>query len=683
MLHDVVGALRAGDAAAALAAALHWTEAEPADADALLWLAHAHGANRDTAAAGQAIDRALALAPDRADLLTARAYLDLQGRDLARAEAGLGAALAQDPNQFPAYVALAHLAMARGDLDEAGRHIAYAKRIDAEHPRLLLLEAQLAGAQGDAERVLPLMNVAAQRAPDDPLVMAALGIAFYERGHFAFAVEALRRAIALSSAAPALRGALIAALEAQGHHDLALEEAEAWMAVQPGSPVPRWHRGRLLALAGQFAAALVEIEAVQAQVARHPQALELALQLRGQTGGPAAVLAGLEAQIAADPGWSLPWQRLLSLLRAEQVPALVRRWHSAAPASPEALEAAALLAEREGREGDALALAAEAIALEPRLLEARLLQARASTFLEPEAAVARIDALMAAAVAPEQVRALSGWRGAALHRAGRSAEALEAWRRMWTDGPAFGLPLPNPEPASAASPQPDGGAGLLLWGPPGSRVERVHAAVVPALEGRILMDRWQHPLRDDGFNLLRVAPSDPRAGTAARWRAPIEGAGLAPEAMVDALPFWDGWTQATLHGTTLVAVLRDPRDLLLNWLAWGSATGLTFPSPGMAAAWLHRLLEQLLEAEAQRPGQVVRLDADLLDRDPVAFAASLAGVFGLTAAADVATATMIGLLPNGQPADFPAGAWRQYAEPLKGLFAPLGELAVRLGYPAE
>ena len=683
MLDDIKRALRDGNAAAALDAAARWSAADPTNPDALLWLGHAHAAAQDIGAAAAALDRALALAPQRADLLTARAYLDLQARDLDRASAGLDAALAQDPNQLPAYIALAQLALTRGERETAQRHLAYAQRIDDGHPRVLMLEALLESGRTDADRALALLTRAVERAPNDPLVVAALGLAFLERRHFAFAAETLRKAIALSGVAPSLRGALIAALEAQGALEPALQEADAWLLAQGDSPLPRWHRGRLFARLGRFAAALADVEAVQSAVPRHEAAFELALQLHGQIGGPEAVMRALDAMIGVDPGWSLPWRQLLSLVTGEQVPELIRRWQAAAPDSGEALEAAALLAEREGRSVDAQVLAAEAIACEPQLVEARLLQARATGALEPGLAVARIDALIADAPEPAQRRALAGWRGAALHRAGRAAEALVAWRQMWTDGPAYGLPLPNPVPATAATPAADGGAGRLLWGPPGSRVERVQAVLAAVAPDRLLIDRWRQPLRDDGFNLLRVAPNDPRAGTAERWRAPLAAAGVDASTVIDALPSWDGWTQATLHGTTLVVALRDPRDLLLNWMAWGSAAGFTFPGPDVASAWLCRVLDQLLDAQSARPDRVVVLDADRLDGDAAGFADALAAACALPAAPDLAPALALGRLPNGEPADFAPGAWRAYVEPLGAGLAPLAERAVRLGYPAR
>lgn len=683
MLQDVMTALRAGDAATALATATRWSTAEPQNADALFWLAQARGAAGDVAGAGEALDRALAVAPQRADLLTLRGYLDLQGRDLAKAEASLSGALAQDPNQFPAYIALAHLALARGDRADAERHVAFAKRIEPEHPRVLLLDAMLAAAQpGQAERVLPLLTAAAERAPSDPLVLSALGMAFLERQHFAFAEQTLRKALALTAASPALNAPLIIALDAQGKRDEALAVAETWVA-QTGEPAAHWNRAQLRLSAGQVEGARADLDAVLAAFPQHVQAFELAMQLLGQAEGQDAVMAALEARVAADPGFALAWRLLLNLQPIDAAPALVQRWLEATPDHPAALDVAATLAEREGRQGDALAYAERALAAEPRLREAALLRARATALLTPEAAVARMEALLAAATTPEQARSLSGWQAHALHRAGRVDEALRAWGRMWMGGPAFGMPLPNPEPATKATPAADGGAGRLLWGPPGSRVERVHAALIPVGRNRLMIDRFRQPMRDDGFNPLRAAPDHAMAGTAARWRAPLEAMGLEPATLIDALPFWDGWTQATLHGTTLVAVLRDPRDLLLNWMAWGSAAGFAFPSPAVAAAWLHRQLDQLLAAEAANPSQVIRIDADLLDRDPAALAAQLTAAFGLEAAPDIEAAVALAKAPNGGPTDFVAGTWRQYAEPMKALFVPLGEMAVRLGYPAE
>jgi tetratricopeptide (TPR) repeat protein len=684
MLQDVLTALRAGDTAAALATATRWATAEPQNADALFWLAQARGAAGDLAGAGDALDRALAVAPQRADLLTLRGYLDLQGRDLAKAEASLSGALAQDPNQVPAYVALAHLALARGDRAEAERLVTYAKRVEPEHPRVLVIEALLAARQeGQGERVLPLLAAAAERAPNDPLVLSTLGLAFFERGNFAFAVEALRRTLALTEASPSLHGALISALDAQGQTEEADAAADRWVERQPGAAPAHWARAQRRLRDGQWMAAMHDLDAVLAALPRHALAFELSMQALEQLEGIDSVREALEARVAADPGFPVAWRMLSNLTPIEALPALVQRWLEAAPRDAAALDRAATLAERDGRLDDALGFAEKALQADPRLRESALLRARATALLDPEAAVERMAALMSAAATPDQARAMSAWQGLAFHRARRAEDALRAWARRWKGGPELGVPLSNPEAAEAATPGDDGGAGILLWGPPGSHVDRVHAVLAGAAGQRIMLDRFPPGMRDDGFDLLRVAPGHPLAGTVERWRAPFLAMGRDPATLIDALPFWDGWTQATLHGTTLVAVLRDPRDLLLNWMAWGSDAGFAFPSPSTATAWLHRILGQLLDAEAARPTKVIRIDADLFEQDPDAFAAQLVTAFNLEAIPDLGPMMALSKAANGAAPDFPAGAWRLYAEPLKGQFQALGELAVRLGYPAD
>lgn len=676
MLHDVMTALRAGDATAALAAAERWVAAEPANPEAFEWLARAHGAAGDTAAAAAAIDRGLALAPGHAGLITTRAFLHLQGGDLEASTADFRAAVAEDPNQLPAYVALAHLALGRGDRAEAERLVALARRIDDEHPRLLLAEAQLAELSGDGQRALALLSAAVQRAPRDPLAQAALGLAYLQRNHLAFAEQALRNALALSGAAPNLHGALVACLEAQGRLPEAFEAAIAWVEAAPASVAARWTHARLCAAAGRLEEASAGVEAVLAEAPEHGPALALELQLNHHLGGPEAAVARLQARLAERPGLTQGWRLLLGLGDPAQAEATIAAWRAAAPASGEALEAEATLREHQGELAAAETAAREALALEPRLMEARRILARAAARQPAEAAMAATQALLDGVVSPGQRHALLPWYGAALHRVGRVAEAAAAWQQFWAEG--FLPRLPQPVPASAARPVADGGAGCLLWGPPGVRLEPIHTLLAAAAPERVLLDRFADTRRDDGFNRLRVAPDHAAAGTAARWRAPLEANGLDPAAMIDGLPHWDGWTHATLHGTRLVALLRDPRDLLLTWLAEGSASGYPFPGVEAATAWLSTVLGQYLEAEAADPARVSRLDADGLASDPAGFGEALAAACGLAAPPPAVVPA-----PVAVPVELPAGSWRAYAEVLAPAFAALAPIAVRLGYPAE
>ncbi len=683
MLHDVMAALRAGDTALALRLASDWAKAQPGSPDAQLALAHAHNANGDNAAASKALEHGLALAPDRADLLTARGFLELANRNFDGARADLDAALAVNPNQMSAYIAAAHLAFSRGDMVEAERLITYARRIDDEHPHLLLLEAQLAELKGEEDRVLPLMSAAAQRAPNDALAQASLGLALLKRGHHAFAEQALRNALERSPSNGALRGALLSTLVGQGHLREAFGEAQLWVSSQPDSLPALWSVAQLAAQVGDADAAISACRTLVALQPRHVLAIALEAQLLVRLQGPAAVAHRLDELISADAALVDLWRMRLEVTPPEELASLIARWRLADPSQPLALEAEALLAESLGDGVAADRLAAEALALEPRLTEAALLRARCAQVLSPQEAQDRLSALVEAAVLPEQKRALRGWHGLSFHRMKNAEAAVDAWRQMWSDGPRFGQPLPNPVAANEAKPPVERLSGCLLWGPPGGRVERVHSVLAQALPHRLLGDRWDNSIRNDGFHLFRVPPNDAQSGSAERWAGALQGAGMSPHEVIDSLPHWDGWTSATLAGTRLVVVLRDPRDLLLNWMAWGSAAGLAFPGPGPAASWLRLLLEQLLEAEAADPASVHRVDADLFDAENEALSQRLQSVFGLDEAPDLSVALALGRSANGQSTDFPAGEWRLYREALKPVFDHLQPVAVRLGYPAE
>ncbi|MCE2944234.1 MAG: hypothetical protein LW828_05860 [Xanthomonadaceae bacterium] len=682
MRDTVLAALAARNPSAALDAAGQWVEAEPRLADAHWALAQARSAAGDGEGALAALDTAIALAPDRGDLIAARAWLDLGARRLDAAKAGFDAALAQDPNQLGAYIPAAHLALARGDLEEAERLVGYARRVDDGHPHVLLLEGLVADTRGDEARALPLFNAAVQRAPEDALVLSTYALALLRRGHEAFAEQALRKAVGLGATA-GLRGLLVGLLARQGRAPEAHAEGRDWAATEPASLPAQWALAQAAAGVGAVDEALAAIAVLRAAQPRHLPFFAFELRLRHAV-DPAAAIDWLDAECDRDPTWTELWRSRIDATPDGGLDAVVDRWRAAAPAEPIAMEFAAQLAERAGRHAEADALAAQALALEPALPEAPLLRARHAVQHVPAEALTRIVGLLTAAVNEPQRRGLEAWRAVALDAAGRYEEAIGSWRRAWSEGAPLGVPAPRPAAASEARPGSEGGQGWLVWGPPGSRVERLNGVLAYALPQRLLIDRWRQPWRDDGFNLMRVAPDHPDAGSAERWRDALLRHGFPVGEAIDALPHWDGWTHATLHGTRLLVALRDPRDLLLNWMAWGSSVGLAFPGPGPAAAWLRTVLEQLIEAESAEPDRIVRIDADLFDHDPATLAVRLGESLGLSDAPDLSVVEPLGRGRHGGRADFAPGAWRRYAAgELAPVFAHLEPVAVRLGYPAR
>src|SRR5690606_19009378 len=115
MHENIIDALRRGAADEALTAAREAVAAQPQDPMAQRLLAAALRLAGDREGAVEAIDRAVALAPDDADVHLERAGLLLQERKLDEAQVALARSTGLDPNLFPAYVVQAQLALGRGE----------------------------------------------------------------------------------------------------------------------------------------------------------------------------------------------------------------------------------------------------------------------------------------------------------------------------------------------------------------------------------------------------------------------------------------------------------------------------------------------------------------------------------------------------------------------------------------
>jgi hypothetical protein len=166
------------------------------------------------------------------------------------------------------------------------------------------------------------------------------------------------------------------------------------------------------------------------------------------------------------------------------------------------------------------------------------------------------------------------------------------------------------------------------------------------------------------------------AAVAASWRDALPARGLHGE-VIDWLLWWDNALLAVLREqlpqATLLIALRDPRDMLLDWLAFGAPAPFRIVSPKAAAAWLAIELNQiaLLHEQDLFPHSLIRID-DIAD-DPQALAQALGDALQTP-------------LPAPPPAalgaaHFAPGHWRAYAGALADAFAMLTPVARRLGYP--
>src|SRR5690606_23654118 len=161
------------------------------------------------------------------------------------------------------------------------------------------------------------------------------------------------------------------------------------------------------------------------------------------------------------------------------------------------------------------------------------------------------------------------------------------------------------------------------------------------------------------------------------WRAALPTRGIKSEQICDWLLWWDNTLLLTLREhmpeMMLLVALRDPRDMLLDWIALGAPAPFALESPEAGARWLAKVLEQVAELDEHNlvPHRLLRMDG--IENDMAGIAQMLANALEVS-------------LPAAAPGRFgpdrlESGRWRDFVEPLGSAFALLTPIAVRLGYP--
>ncbi|WP_045764816.1 tetratricopeptide repeat protein [Xanthomonas albilineans] len=695
MHESILDALRRQDTADALRLAQAWVAEAADDAQAQRWLALARQQHGDTAGALDSIDRAIALAPEDAELHLLRASILVGANDLPQAEVALAQTAALDPNAFMAYIMRGHLALGRGDLDEVERLSRTAARLQPEHPQLLGLDGMLALRRGDADRALALLSRASNALPDDPRLLYALGFAYLDKQHLAFAETAFRRVATLTPGTSVPMMALVAQLaHRQGRLDDAIAALETVLA-DPAGDTANMRRlaGEYALQADRPAQALEHLRPALAAVPADRRTLHAALIAWQRLGTLDDARATLEAALTSTTDAHDLWLARLALepVGGAEARALIARWQAAMPAHVPALEAQLRVHDMAGERDQGEAVAQRIVALEPGRIsgEERLVEAMLERG-EHAAAIDHVCRLMQRL--PEQNRTiLRPWLAAVQDAAGRVEDALATWLAFQQEQQPHRLPLPplgqagqealSPWPPLAAVDAQTQARPLFVWGAPGSGVERVIAvlsAASPVLRG----DRFGAQPPSDGLQRYRsVGELDSGAldGAAlvAEWRAQLPARGIGDGNIVDWLLWWDNVLLRALRPHLpegrLLIVLRDPRDMLLDWLANGAPAPLQLASPEGGARWLAAVLEQIavLHAQDLYPHRLLRLDG--IETDPAAVAAALEQAFGVP----FPTVATLG------PPRLAAGHWRAYAGPLAAAFVLLTPVAMRLGYPAS
>jgi predicted Zn-dependent protease len=680
MYDAIYESLRNGAVDDALIAARAAVESQPADPQAHRALAAALRQHGDVPAALASVDAALALAPDDAALHVDRAALLVGARQLDEAQAALARSTGLDPNQFPAYVMQAQLALSRGDLDEADRLARLAAKIAPEHPQLAAVQGMLALRRNDGQRALALLGDAARRWPEEPQLRYALGFAYMEQGHLAFAEQAFRGILEQSPEAAGLRGLIAELLLRQGRPADAAEALAPLLATRPAPGLQRYAAELELA-AGRPEQALPLLRAALVAQPLDRRTVLACLEAWRRAAAVDEARATLDAVLATNATSDDLWLARLAVERvgSPEARAVGERWLQARPAHLPALEAMLAIHDFAGEAAEAEAVAERIVAREPGRLGAQLRLADALLQRDPQGAIDRLQGLLTQAGAEPARRALRHALGLAQDRAGDVAAALATWTTHHAGAAAQRLPRPEPTAPRSdwpeAAPSGGGNPGIaLLWGAPGSGVERI-ATVLDFANAPLRADRFGANPPDDGLQNYPTA-AQLAAGEATaeqvvgRWRAMLPARGVHDGQVVDWLLWWDNALLLALRpqlpDAMLLVALRDPRDMLLDWLAFGSPAPFAMESPQAGATWLAGVLNQVAALHEQDlyPHRIVRMDERMDD------AKALAEALGLPVA------------PGGAlgPARLPPGRWRAYADVLAQPFATLAPVARRLGY---
>lgn len=689
MQDKILQALRRNAADEAVQLARQWTSAEPEQPQAHRWLALSLQHQGQFDAALDSLQQALALAPDNPDLHLQHAGLLLALRQFEAAGSALDRTATLNPNELTAYLMQAHMALARNDVDEAEKITRTASRVDEDHPELAALNGMIALRRGEGDRAVALLSAAAQALPNDPRVLYALGFAYLGKDMLAFAEQAFRRVLDLSPALTSLQGLLVQLQVRQGNTDGAAATMRQILATAEGdTPAMRRLAGELELQSGQPLQALEHLLPVLEQTPADRQTLQLLLMAWQRLGREQQARDTLDALLENHPQLHDLWLARLSIeaVGSAGSVAVAERWLQAMPEHLPAMETRLRLHDMAGENDAAEAVARRIVAIEPGRASGETRIVEALMARDPAAAVARVQAIHDTAedAAKPTLRA---WLGAVQHEAGQHADALRTWVELHTAEASRRLPLPPQAKAPLSWPEfgtiSEGNTArpMFVWGAPGSGVERVIAAIAaasPVLRG----DRFGPNPPDDAFQNYHTL-QDLSTGKLSperlveQWREQMPSRGLADANLIDWLLWWDNallWAlRPQLPEGRLLLVLRDPRDMLLHWLANGAPAPLAVTSVNEAAEWLARALTQVATLHEQDlyPHALVRIDD--IGSDPAVMAEHLGRLLG----------TRLPPAPTLGPSRMPSGEWRHYRDLMAPAFALLTPVAVRLGYPEQ
>jgi tetratricopeptide (TPR) repeat protein len=664
---------------------------QPDDPDALHLLGllrHQRGASAE---AEDLLVRAHALAPDKAGIELTLGTLRFQSGNFDAARAHYERALELDPNLGTARAGLGQIALLQGERDAAEQHFRVTLRAGEDAQALAGLGALLL-ERDDLDGALRHLGRAADLAPNDPNIQLTLGRAFLRRGTDSFAEKALENALRVKPDLHQARQALGALTlkarrprDSEAHYRMLLGVPEMESAGQVGLGDVARAEERFDDAVAAYRAALA-IDPVQSAPMR---ALAWSLTRLGRNDEAIAAYDEYLAHVPDDLDARTARADLLMVIG--RLPEAAADWRALAernPADMQAQSRLAMLDEHLGRLDAADSEAGLVLRAHPDDPEMLLVRIRAR-MREGDDARARemLDTMARRPLSEGQQRLYWNYLGRLNDRAGDAAEAARCFAEAQRGTPASMPPLDAPRPElelaltePVGAPWPE--APVLLLGTPGSGVERVAALLADQPGLVVLRDRIGALKRLDDFNEPRfqhycgeLSDAD-REALRERYLAPLRSAGIALDrTLVDWLPRWDAHLLALVRrafpGTRIVIAERDPRDALVNWLAFGWARGFPCADVPVFTDWLRRAREHIHYADAlDEPRRLVVASDALLD-DPVAHGGELARFLGIDAIEPGAHHASMAQGLGGLPVRFPAGHWQLYRDALADPFARL------------
>ncbi|MEO5622965.1 MAG: tetratricopeptide repeat protein [Dokdonella sp.] len=663
----------------------------PDDADTLHLLGMLRYQRGDAEEGSHLLARARALAPDDANLELSLASLAFRAGDYDAAERGFARALVLDPNLAAARAGAGQIALLRGQSDTAEQHFRIALRA-GEEPHALAGLGALLLERGDLDAALRHLGRAADLAPSDAMIQLQLGQAFARRDTPAFAEQAYLNALRLRPDLHQVRPVLAALLLQEKRTDEAAAQFRTLLVVPGFETIAHVGLADVARTENRWDDAAAGYRAALALDPTQPATVRALAWTLLQLGRHEEAVATYEAFLSSAPDdRSMQASRADLLMVIGRLPQAAVAWKELVDLDADDIQARsrfAMVAEYLGEPAAANAHAQIVLRARPDDAEMQLIGIRA--LMQADADADALDALAALgrhALSEGQNRLRLNYLGRLHDRAGDADDAVRCFVEAQRGMPSALPPLHEPSAElSAALCEPAreawASAPILLLGTPGSGVERVAALLADQPELIVLRDRIGALLRDDDFNRPRLAYYSgelndlDREALRERWLAPLRAGNIdTSRRIVDWLPRWDahllGLIRRALPGTRLLIVERDPRDALLNWLAFGWAPGFAFGEPAAMADWLARARQHLaFGGQLDDPRRLVVAADPLLDAvaGELNEVAQFLGIEALRPGPQL-DAMAQGL--GGLPVRFVAGHWQRYRDVLADAFARL------------